>query len=172
MNSRSKFFLKFFSSPTSVGSITPSSKYLTKQIGNLVNTLPVCEIVEVGAGTGVITEAILNKNPKLIEIDSELCLLLKKKYPNLAILNNCCIDELRKMTGQFGLIVSIPLINNPIKPFFIEQLKILYQQGLLKWCVIYTYGFSSPLKRVSFKTSKRYSTVFRNIPPANIWVYK
>ena len=42
-------------------------------------------IVEIGAGTGALTEELLKRNPEkliAIEIDSELCEFLKEKFSN------------------------------------------------------------------------------------------
>ena len=166
------FIKKFLTSPLSIGAIAPSSKYLASKMCKIIDKLENYPVLEVGAGTGAITKAIIQKNPKLIEIDSELSNLLKIKYPFLTVINNCCLEEMYKEASPFGLVVSIPLINNPIKPRFIKTLADLYTRGFIKWCVIYTYGNSNPLKDVRFKATHKHPIVFRNIPPARVWSYE
>ena len=52
-------FLKhFLKSPSSVGSITPSSPSLTKAMVSAIDWANVNSVVELGAGTGVLTAAI------------------------------------------------------------------------------------------------------------------
>ncbi len=172
MNDRLLFLKSFLKNPASIGSITPSSDALGKAIGELVDSLEACSVIEVGAGTGAITKHLLGKNPKLIEIDEDLSHLLAQKFPGLVVRNRCCLEAIRERQSIFGLVVSIPLINNPFRDEFIKELDQAYQSGFLKWCVIYTYGFHNPLDGVSFRTKERKKIVLRNIPPAHVWLYQ
>jgi phospholipid N-methyltransferase len=104
--------------------------------------------------------------------------LLKNKFPKLKIENKCAIDYMRSLVNQdkgekVGLVLSIPLINNPFREkIFIHELQQFYSSGLLSWCIIYTYGKKSPLSEIGFQSQKRYAKVFRNLPPANVWIYQ
>ena len=53
-------------------------------------------VIEIGPGTGNLTEKILDKNPKhliVVEKDKELCSILKKKFDNkIQIINNDILD--------------------------------------------------------------------------------
>jgi len=52
------FFKKFMYSPTSVGSVVPSSRYLVSTMVSWVDWQHVNRVAELGAGTGVITHSI------------------------------------------------------------------------------------------------------------------
>jgi phosphatidylethanolamine/phosphatidyl-N-methylethanolamine N-methyltransferase len=166
------FFKKFLIRPKSIGAVLPSSSSLALEFGRIVDGLESVDILEVGPGTGSITKAIAHRGPKLVELDADLCKLLTEKFPSLQIVNSCCLEEMRNWRQPFGLIVSIPLINNPFKKSFLRELNQLYSDGLIKWCLIYTYGTKSPLEGVNFNHREKVKTVYKNIPPARIWLYK
>lgn len=68
------------------------------------------KILEVGSGSGVITEAIISKKAKeknltLVDINSEAINLLKKKFPKSNIIKS---DLFQKVDGKFDLIVFNP----------------------------------------------------------------
>lgn len=87
LTKRINFFFKFITQPQKIGSITPSSNTLTK---NMLADLPwhsIETVVELGAGTGVFTKFI-SKNAKencnvvVIEKDVEMRSQLKNLYPD------------------------------------------------------------------------------------------
>ena len=68
------FLLKFISHPRQIGSIVPSSQYLTDAMLRRVPWDSVHSLVELGAGTGVITCEINRRAPmncKLISIEQD-----------------------------------------------------------------------------------------------------
>ena len=165
------FLKKYLKNPQSVGSVIPSSDFLAKAIFKSIKELDQTTVIEIGAGTGAITKHISSLNPLLVEIDQEFCALLRKNYPHLKTVNSCALEQLKKVDEGFGLVLSIPLINNPFKSSFIPLIKTLYSSGLLKWCVMYTYGLNNPLDEVNFQSKVRKRFVIKNIPPASVWVY-
>ena len=171
MRKKILFLKKYLKDPISIGSVIPSSEFLAKAIYNSIKDLDQTTVLEIGAGTGAITEHISSLNPVVVEIDKEFCALLTKNFPHLKIVNSCALEQLKKIDERVGLVVSIPLINNPFKSSFIPLLNNLYSRGLLTWCVIFTYGLNDPLQEVNFETKKRKRFVLKNIPPAHVWVY-
>ena len=61
LNGRVKFLYEFIKKPSEVGSITPSSKFLTKELTKQINYTKARHIVEFGAGTGCVTKEILKR---------------------------------------------------------------------------------------------------------------
>ncbi len=165
------FLKKYLRNPQTVGSVIPSSDFLAKAIFKSIKGLDQTTVMEIGAGTGAITKHIESLNPLLVEIDREFCALLQQNYPHLNIVNSCALEQLKKVTERTGLVVSIPLINNPFKTSFIPLLNHLYSNGLVSWCVIFTYGLKDPLEEVDFKRKARKHFVLQNFPPAHVWVY-
>ncbi len=165
------FLKKYLKNPQSVGSVIPSSEFLAKAMFRSIKELDQTPVIEIGAGTGAITKHISSLNPLLVEIDQEFCAVLRQNYPHLKTINSCALEQLKKVDERFGLVLSIPLINNPFKASFIPIINKLYGNGLLKWCVMYTYGLNNPLGDVDFKNQARRRFVIKNIPPASVWVY-
>lgn len=165
---------QYLSNPQAVGALIPASKYLAKAISQVTDKIvkkEIVPIVELGAGTGALTKYLLHHNPEIVEIDKALCQVVKQKFPNAKLINACAAEYLQKINNRRGYIISIPLINNPAKEKILMALKTLYDQGLISWCIIYTYGTKSPLRDVGFKTEELYKSILMNIPPAHIWVY-
>lgn len=97
-----QFFRRFLSSPDTVGACLPSSNHLAKAMASQIAPYSNQKryILEVGAGTGAFTDAILQKlSPQdelhLVELDPELASILKEKYspyPNIKIFNVSIFD--------------------------------------------------------------------------------
>lgn len=83
---RLSFLYKFIQSPGSIGSITPSSSFLSRKIMENLPWDDIDSIVELGAGTGVFTKHIYTRKKTsckaiIIEKDIQLLKLLKESYP-------------------------------------------------------------------------------------------
>jgi phosphatidylethanolamine/phosphatidyl-N-methylethanolamine N-methyltransferase len=171
MRKKILFLKKYLKNPKSIGSVIPSSDFLAEAMFKSIKELDQTSVIEIGAGTGAITKHISSFNPLLVEIDKEFCVLLRQNFPHLKTINGCALEQLKKVDEGFGLVLSIPLINNPFKSSFIPLITTLYNSGLLKWCVMYTYGINNPLGEVNFQSKVRKRFVMKNIPPASVWVY-
>ena len=82
---------------------------ILNKITNLINYEKL-EILEIGPGDGRLTDSILKKNPKnldLVEIDKDLYINLKNKYSNNKNVNIENEDILNyKINKQYDLIIS------------------------------------------------------------------
>lgn len=170
--SKKAFIKAYLKNPSRTGSVLPSSDRLGKAFANQLDLLPVNRIVELGPGTGALTKHIAETNPELVEIDQELCKVLSDRFPGCIVINKCAIEFLKECHEKCGLIVSIPLINNPERSNIILAIREAYKRGVISWCMIYTYGLADPLREAGFKKSKKIRSVILNIPPAHIWYYE
>src|SRR5690625_1736970 len=84
------FVKRFFSCPSIIGAIFPSSKklaeYMTKQAVNKKNG-PI-RYLEVGAGSGALTQLLIPQLQEgdtldIVELDTHFCKQLKRKYAHL-----------------------------------------------------------------------------------------
>ena len=176
------FAREILRNPRTMGAGLPSTPRLAR---NMANFVPICEnelVVELGAGTGVITEALLKRGippERLISIEQSprLTEYLHQRYPKARIITGDAL-HLSKLLGsecqQVTTIVSgLPFRSLPhsVGHGIIEQIKaILPKNGLL---IQFTYDISgraqflpSEFQRVSHKI------VWRNFPPARVDVYK
>jgi len=191
---RLHFFTEFLRDPAHVGAISPTSLRLGVVIGDAtraaaMNGFNVAgrtgpdnsasgtghatpRIIELGAGTGSLSRHISAMNPVLIERNREWAALLRKRFPYLEVRAECATHTLAKLDEPVGVVSSIPLLNNPQSADIKQLLGRKYQEGLIRFCILYTYGWNNPLAGVGFGESRREHFVSRSVPPAWVWVYR
>lgn len=178
------FLKRWISNPKSIGAFIPSSQSLAKQIAQeaMKNLTEEHYIIELGAGTGVFTHALLESGLSAnrlicIEIDPIFVAHLKKKFPAVTIIEGSAtlIDNYlpASLNYKVGCIISgLPLLNFN-QEFHLALLKsclnILQKGGSL---LQFTYGFFSPL-RVTHEAiyPLKECSIWLNMPPAAIWRY-
>ncbi len=175
-----QLFLKtLIKNPRTTGAIWPSSTYLVDEIVKHISENEDRCIVELGPGTGVITEALLKKinSPEkiiVVEFNGNFVSLLRKKFEGLRIVEgnaiNLC-DLLKEVAASAGTVVSsLPLRSLPRETGkkIIEQIyKLLEKDGHY---IQFTYGYGdydvSPFSKEIYR--KR---IWLNLPPARVDVY-
>lgn len=119
-----KSFLKaFLKNPKQTGSVIQSSRFLSKKIISPINPKKAKVVVELGAGTGVVTKEILktlSDNAILIcfEIDKDLAKKIKKNIndPRLKIICDGA-EKMKRYLSKFGrggvdyFVSELPLIS-------------------------------------------------------------
>jgi len=176
------FAREILRNPRTMGAGLPSTPRLAQAMANFVPMTENELVVELGAGTGIVTEALLQRGippERLIAIEQapSLTEYLHQRYPQARIINGDAL-HLSQLLGsdcqQVTTIVSgLPFRSLPhsIGHGIIEQIKaVLPKNGLL---IQFTYDISgrtlflpSEFKRVSHKI------VWRNFPPARVDVYQ
>ena len=178
------FFLRWLRHPRQVGSVAPSSQQLAKLIAGQVKLVGDDVVVEIGGGTGSLTEGLLNAGIKpgqlfVIEKDLQFFRHLQTRFPHLSILYGD-VQQLpsllpKSFIGKAAYIVSgIPMLN-------LDQQQ---RKHILDACFAcmspgasflqYTYKRKSPpiLGEQFGLSSKCVGRVLRNIPPATVWSYQ
>jgi phospholipid N-methyltransferase len=166
--------------PTSIGAICPSSKYLARQMAKQIPSDDQGLIIELGGGTGVITQALLNhgvapERLKVIEFSSAFVQRLRQRFPGVEIIHGNAADlcELLPENARIGAIVSsLPLCSlpEPITRAILQQWQRLLHDGGV--AVQFTYNLRLPKWRSNVQalhTSSR--IVWANVPPANITTF-
>ncbi len=173
------FLRSLLKNPIAVGAVAPSSPRLSKLVASSVR--PGDSIVlEVGAGTGSITGALLNKglHPErlfVIERDPQLAEYLQARFPRVRVR---CGDALHASSilandgvGPINTVLSSLPIRN-FKPqdqvaMLRAMLATLTPKGEL---VQYTYAPNCPLPaaRLGLK-AECLGRVWMNLPPAAVW---
>lgn len=177
------FFKRLLKNPKALGAVTPSSLALSNFICRHVEATADSYVVEIGAGTGRFTRALLRYGiiPSqlfVVEMDPELCEFLTLHFPQVTVINgdaSCLVEILPPhIIGKVSTVISgIPLVN----------LSSSLQAGIAEACFAvlaeggqmlqFTYGPVSPLSsRKLGLNKKRLGHVLWNFPPAVIWSYK
>jgi phosphatidylethanolamine/phosphatidyl-N-methylethanolamine N-methyltransferase len=165
--------------PRNVAAITPSSPALARAIAEQVDPSMEGPVLELGPGTGVVTEALVEHGiaPQRIvavEYDPDFAEMVSERCPGVRVLRG---DAFRfpKLTGetQFAAIVSgLPLLTHPMK----ERLALLETAlGHLKPGMPFvqlSYGTNPPVPAPQGVAVKRAALVLMNLPPARVWTYR
>ncbi len=164
------FLRNAISKPRSIGALIPASQALAIKMAVICHSLKPSALIELGPGTGVITEKIRHLSPKLVEIDSQFSDHLSDKFPELTVFNECAVKFLEKLDSPVGVICSIPLINNPAANEIKAAISRCRTERLLEWVAIYSYGNANPLAGCGFEHEHLVAKVPLNFPPARIWL--
>ena len=175
------FLKRFAKSPRRIGSVAPSSKFLTKAMLDRVDWENARYIAELGAGTGVFTREIVKRarnDAKILvfEIDPALQKLIQEEHNEHSGLSlHSDAQELHKYMQENGIekldfvISSLPFTVLPPK----MTVRIL--DGVLKSLKpnghFVAYQYSSIMKHVLKKKFSHIKTrwVAFNIPPAFVY---
>ncbi|WP_232697775.1 class I SAM-dependent methyltransferase [Brevibacillus daliensis] len=173
------FLRRFVSSPGQVGSVIPSSRYLSKLMMKQVNWNKTNRIAELGPGTGVFTKAILSHKHQeaqflVVERDAQFRQMLQERFPELTIryeaqklpqyLDELCIDKLDAIISGLPFAVFPDLLRSQILDSVIES---LHENG-----TFITFQYSLQMKselESRFSEVDIHFTPF-NIPPAFVYV--
>lgn len=183
--SKREFFYRWLKSPKEVGSLIPSSRYLCEFLASQINPESQLPIVELGAGTGVVTEALIKTgiDPEkifVVERDKDLFKFLKKRFPELNIINGDA-TELKSLLDKYNInevsavVSSLPIINiddHIVTEILKQAFAMLDGKGDF---IQYTYSPVSPISKsirnVIHLNEQRLKRVWRNIPPATVWKF-
>ena len=171
-------------SPRQIGAVAPSGKSLARAMAMTANPKGK-RILEIGPGTGVITEALLAHGASkeqllLLERDRKLAAYLNQKFPEIKVIagdaQTACYLIEPESSGNIDTIVSsLPLRNvrEAQKLALLKQLfSLLDEKGFL---VQYTYSARAPIsKKLAIHLGvkgERAAAVFKNLPPASVWKY-
>ena len=175
------FFRRWMANPLQMGSIVPSSATLCRHVVAQTRRAPDEAVLELGAGTGVISRALLQSGvpaDKLIvaEIVPEMAAHLRRVLPGARVIE-CDARRLPELVpaawhGRIGTVVcGIPLVLLPIteQRRFIDAIDAVAPgRGLL----LYTYCITSPLPWKRHRlAARREAWTPLNFPPASVWRY-
>ncbi len=176
-------FLKALAlNPGATGAVLPSSKYLAGTMASYAHFAENSLIVELGAGTGVITTAMIEAGipPKqiiAIEYAPQLAHKLRENFPEVEVIegNAAYLKDFLKDRGQAitTIISGLPLRSLPkdVSQAILEQIPMLLVRGGRYIQFTYDIRNSSPYcpQHCKLETS---AIVWWNIPPAKIEVFR
>jgi len=178
-----RFFRSLIEKPLTVGAVAPSGKALARVMAGYVDPGAPGPIIELGPGTGPVTEALLDRgiDPArltLVEFDPDFCRHLRQRFPGVHVVQGDAYSLKYTLAGVLhepaaAFVSGLPLFNKPLK----MRLDLLDQaSGLMKPdapFVQFTYNAISPIPRSHGRVRAEASgRVWRNFPPARVWVYR
>lgn len=178
-----RFFKGWIDKPRAVGAIVPTSSVTARKMASVIDPGSGLPVLELGAGTGVITRAILERGVKphnlfSVEYSPAFVRHLRARFPGVHVIEGDAFGLDTTLGEQrdtlFDTIISgVPLLNFPV-----EQ-RIAYVEGLLdrlpagRPVVQLTYGPLSPVPpgRGAYLV-EHFDFIIRNIPPTQLWIYR
>lgn len=179
-----RFFKGWIDKPKRVGAILPTSSITARKMASVINPQSGLPVLELGPGTGIITKAILERGvapEKLVSVEfsTDFYNHLVESFPGVNFINGDAFDIENtlgeKWKGQqFDSVVSaIPLLSFPMyrRVQLINALLDLLPPG--RPVVQITYSPVSPV--IAWPDDyhiEHFDFVVRNIPPAQLWIYR
>jgi phosphatidylethanolamine/phosphatidyl-N-methylethanolamine N-methyltransferase len=175
------FFRRWLANPLQMGSIVPSSRALCRRVVAQVRRAPDEAVLELGAGTGVISRAMLAggvpaEQLVVVEIVPDMAKHLRRMLPGVSVIEGDArsLPSLlpERFQNRIGTVVcGIPLVLLPVaeQARFVEAMEAVAPgKGFLH----FSYCITSPLPwRKHGLVARRESWTPINFPPASVWRY-
>lgn len=181
----STFLREWVRSPLKTAAILPSSRWLARAMAFCVR--PGESVVEIGAGTGAITDALIERigddgSLLSLDINPTLAKSLKLRHPNLDVhvgdaRNLIWILRGRGQVGRIHSVVSslglLAMPDSAVEDVLRASFGVVTPGGKF---IQFTYGPSAPVSAEMLDNlglrCDRVSWVMRNIPPASVYVIR
>lgn len=178
-----QFFKGWQRDKKGVGAVIPTSIHTARRMASVVNPKSGLPVLELGAGTGVITKAILERGIKprqlvSVEYSPHFYDGLTRRFPQVDFRwgDAFALDGVLgdRAGEQFDCVVSaVPLLSFPMdrRVGLLEDLLARIPVG--RPVIQITYGPLSPVIKMPDRyVVSHYDFVVRNIPPAQLWTYR
>ena len=178
------FFRRWLKNPRQLGTLAPISVKLSMLAAKeaLSQYKPGTPVVEIGAGTGRLTRALLHcgvlpQDLTVVELDRQMCAFLRKSIPHIHVIEGDAthLPDLisPEICEKVGVVVSaIPLmyLNEKLRKSLINAaFSILKPEAKV---VHVTYNPKSPLTFWSSVKQNRVAATWFNFPPGFVWQFQ
>ncbi len=175
-----RFLGRLIASPKSVGAIAPSSAGLARAMAAQMDPGRDGPVLELGAGTGALTREILARgvSPErltIIERDLGFVKLIVSRFPGVRVVHGdaFALDKVLVDYPPFSAVISgLPLLNHA------AEMRAKLAEGVLAKLeagapfIQFSYGLTKPVSPPKGASAKHAAFVWRNLPPAHVWVYR
>ena len=175
-----RFFRGWIQDPLAVGSIVPSGRLLARLM--VSNLRPGARVIELGAGTGTVTQAILDTGVRerdlcLVELNDQFVDILSDRYPRAEVVKADALNltqHLQSWRGAADFVVSgLPLLlfsSSNKKRVLSQAFELLKRSGAFHQ---FTYAGRCPISQRSLAelslTASRLGIAALNLPPAFVY---
>lgn len=166
--------------PLSTGCLVPSSRYLAKAMADA--SAHADWVLELGAGTGAITKALVHHHGiaqvRAVELNATLASGLSKRFTGLDVEQGSAQAALARIPSDcfepLALVSSLPFRSLPAS--VAREIQGCLVRALSAhpnaWLVQYTYQPRQPFEAPPGFDWARTARVWRNFPPAGVWVLR
>lgn len=158
------------------GAVAPSSRFLASAMVRA--TGEVKHIVELGAGTGPVTKELRSRLPDAsliaVEMQPSLAQQLRNSFPGLDVRQNLAHEVLDGLdyTDPVAVVSSLPFRSLPkdMREVTVASIERLLRRVPGSKLVQFTYQPRAPFEASADFQWKKTCSVWRNAPPAGVWV--
>jgi phosphatidylethanolamine/phosphatidyl-N-methylethanolamine N-methyltransferase len=184
-----KFITQFIFHPTSTGAILPSGDKLCELMTDIADLPNVSTVIELGSGTGVVTEKIIQKKAAdtkffALEINPAFVEATKTRCPDAVVYQSSAENVMKHLVfhGESGcdtIISSLPwsTFKGETQQLILDSIYDVLNPGGVFLTYAYVLAIVAPAawrfkKKLYAKFDKvtTSSTVWSNIPPAFIYI--
>jgi phosphatidylethanolamine/phosphatidyl-N-methylethanolamine N-methyltransferase len=178
-----RFFRGWQRDKKGVGALVPTSSVTARRMASVIDTSSGLPVLELGAGTGVITRAILEhgvapRDLVSIEYAPHFCDLLRKRFVEVDVRNgdvfelDSVLDDRRDHVFD-AVISAVPMLSFPLERRIALMRDLLSRIPPGRPVVQITHGPMSPLPAMpDIYTIAHFDFIMRNLPPAQLWIYR
>jgi phosphatidylethanolamine/phosphatidyl-N-methylethanolamine N-methyltransferase len=171
-----QFFISLIKNPATMGCLAPSSKYLANAMARATDRAEL--VVELGAGTGSVTKALIGTHPDVpliaVELESGLARKLQHKFPHVDVRHDTAkqvIDGLADAPLNTALVSSLPFRSLPphITAETVASICAFLRVSPIRKLIQFTYQPREPFTPPPGFEWTRTNFIWRNAPPAGVW---
>jgi phosphatidylethanolamine/phosphatidyl-N-methylethanolamine N-methyltransferase len=177
-----RFIGSWIKKPLAVGAVTPSSKPLARAMAQYVDPDATGPVIELGPGTGPITEALIEHGVAqsrlvLVEFNPAFCQLLRERFPEATVVQADAY-RLRDALSRYAcheasaIVSGLPLMTKPLRARMRLLREALAVLGPECPFVQFTYAVVPPIPKLAGVKVEASERIWRNMPPARVWVYR
>jgi phosphatidylethanolamine/phosphatidyl-N-methylethanolamine N-methyltransferase len=173
------FIGRFLANPRNVGAIAPSSAGLARLMLAAAGPALGGRVLELGAGTGAFTKALLDagvapERLAVVEADPVFAAGLRRRFAGIGLLQgDAFAPQTYSALAPFDVILSgLPLLNfsGECAAGLIHDRLAAASEGAP--FVQFSYGLRPPVPPSASLSVTKTGRVWRNLPPAAVWVYR
>ena len=176
-------FRRFLAHPLRVRSVFPASEDLSRLIAAQIHRREDEFIVELGAGTGAVTRALLSRGIPacqlvVVEIDPEMADYLRASFPEVRVIAGDAFEVAKAVPATIVGKVSTVICGIPVAALGLErQHRLIANVRLLmsKGARLLVFGYLPhpplPAHQLGLRRTGSALTL-RNFPPGFVWTYE
>ncbi|RIX71763.1 class I SAM-dependent methyltransferase [Acidovorax cavernicola] len=172
----SALWMHLLKTPGLTGAVMPSSRYLALAMVRAAGEVQ--HVVELGAGTGPVTKELRSRLPQAslvaVEIQPGLARQLRARFPGLDVRQDPAHEVLDSLAcpGPAAVVSSLPFRSLPqdLHEATVDSIERFLRRVPGSRLVQFTYQPRPPFEASADFRWHRSCVVWRNAPPAGVWV--
>lgn len=178
-----RFFKGWQRDKLGVGALLPTSSVTARRMADVIDPSSGLPVLELGAGTGVITKAILERGVRprdlvSIEYAPHFCDILRERFAEVDVRNGDVFELDTVLADRHdqmfdSVISAVPMLSFPLERRIDLMKNLLGRLPPGRPVIQITHGPLSPLPAMpELYTIAHFDFVVRNLPPAQLWLYR